>query len=332
VILKGSTRSQFSKFVKVKGGLEVDTYFSLKEPGKDFWVKLKGDLGVGGIPLGAAASFTLGPRKAALSGHMKTPLNEIALSGDIGKKGVRLAGETTVKLDITGLHTVTQTVTDGAICGYEVVKDGARCGWDQVTDSAICGTKVVVDGTKCGWNWVTDGTVCGWTKVTDGAVCGWTKVTDGAVCGWTKVTDGTKCGWDWTKQIINPLKWKKIKKPRSCKVARTCKKPRTCKKARKCKKAKKCRVAATCKVAKTCKDLSKPRTCIRKVKVPNFKLGSVSATVKVEVTHRGAGGSVGGQYCTNKGKCVGVGGKVKFDPKPQACLDIPGVGERCIGF
>lgn len=332
-VAKGVTRSQFSPLVKFDSQVEVHAFFSRQRPTKDFSVGLTGALKVGGVGLGADAKVELGPRKAEIRGRLKTPIQSIALSGNLGRGGVNLSGEAELRAPIRGATKVVETVTNGAICGYHVVKDGAKCGFDTVTSGAICGTKVVADGAKCGFTTVTDGAVCGFTVTASASKCGYEWVKSGSVCGWSKVTDGAKCGWEWTKCLINPLKWGKCKKAKSCKVAKKCKKAKKCKIAKTCKKPRKCQVENTCKVAKSCKDLSKPRTCKREVKIPDAHLGDLIASVKVTVTHRGASGDVSGRYCLKDGKCLTLaGGKVKFDPKPQACVNLPGLGERCIGF
>ena len=70
-----------------------------------------------------------------------------------------------------------------------------------------------------------------------------------------------------------------------------------------------------------------------KVTVPDFDYGTFKGSVDVAIGSSGLEGGVKGEYCTG-GTCTTlVGGRVKVSSgKPEACVDIPALGEFCAPF
>ncbi len=62
--------------------------------------------------------------------------------------------------------------------------------------------------------------------------------------------------------------------------------------------------------------------------------GSVQGTIQASVGAGGLGGSFAGEFCPSNGTgCVPVaGGRVEYHPSPQLCIDLLGLGERCLAF
>jgi hypothetical protein len=75
------------------------------------------------------------------------------------------------------------------------------------------------------------------------------------------------------------------------------------------------------------------KSCETKVTVPDFDYGTFKGSVDVAIGNSGLEGGVKGEYCTGSSCTTLVGGRVKVSSgKPEACVDIPALGEFCAPF
>ena len=72
------------------------------------------------------------------NGFMRTPVSRISFSGAVSKKAVSLKGKAQARLDIKGLVKKVETVTNGAICGFNFATSGAKCGYNFVFGGVGC--------------------------------------------------------------------------------------------------------------------------------------------------------------------------------------------------
>lgn len=277
--------------LKPKATLAFDASFP--EQPENFFMTMAGDLSIADFPLGAA-SARIDKNGMKAEGTFNTPISQIAMSGAVTGSGADLRG--TIKVDLKGLQQVTQTVTDGAVCGYDYVRDGSVCGYETVRDGALCGSTIVKDAAICGSSYVTSAWECGTRTVTDGAICGWNYLKSAYEC---MASGFSNC-----------------KSPKSCDVASSCWVPNSCS------------IANTCTVAKSCE---KAKTCETKVEVPDFDFGTLEGQLRVTVQSGKATGSVSGRVCKD-GTCMSLGGaRVELGASPRVCVSgLKGaVGEVC---
>jgi hypothetical protein len=92
-----------------------------------------------------------------------------------------------------------------------------------------------------------------------------------------------------------------------------------------------CNIAKSCSVPKTC---DKVKTCETHVTVPDFDYGSFKGIVDVKIGTSGLEGGVEGDYCPTGSSCTKLaGGRIKVSSnKPEACVDVAGLGEFCAPF
>jgi len=116
----------------------------------------------------------------------------------------------------------TAELRDGLVCGYQTITD-------VVTDAALCGVNVVTSAAQCGTDTITSAARCGMDTVTSIAQCG-TDIVSGAVAALlggdfpcTCNFSGCVCEVPATCQV-----------PGSCQVPATCEIPLTCTIEREC--------------------------------------------------------------------------------------------------
>lgn len=99
--LEGTSRSRIPG-VRFRGETWVVAHF----PGnpEDAYLKIVGDLGVGGIQLGAGASLVIDASGAFVEGRFGLGRSNIAVAGEITRKGPVLTGSTRVVLDLAKLQ------------------------------------------------------------------------------------------------------------------------------------------------------------------------------------------------------------------------------------
>jgi hypothetical protein len=231
----------------------------------------------------------------------------VKMEGRIDSKDVKITGDIDVDLPLKLAGHVVDQVTDGAICGYEIVTDGTICGYQTVTSAAKCGTEEVADAAKCGYK-----------TVTNAEKCGEEVITSAVKCGTHRITNGAKCGWDTVGCWINPFRWGSCKEAESCKVAKSCKIAKTC------KIVASCDVPKTCKdydAPKSCQDLNKPKTCERH-HLGDY-VGDIRGDLKLKVSEKGLGISADAKYCAKK-ECDKLEAKATYHAKHpmQICFDI----------
>lgn len=313
VLVTGTASASFSPYLGLQGNVDAVGYFNGNPQG--WYVTLDGRLVVSGIDLSADAHARLDKNGLLVNGVFETPISLIEMEGSIGPSGVDVHGHAEVTIPIVAGKEIAQWVTDAAVCGYETVTDAAVCGYDTVTDGAKCGFNYVKDGSQCGYTYAKDGANCGFSYAQNAAECGSHYVTDGATCGWQTVSNCAGC-------LFGILC--------SCDVAATCEIASTCTFANTCTFAASCNVPNTCSVPATCERV---KTCEQKVTIPDFDYGSFKGSVDVGIGNSGLEGGVKGQYCTGGSCTTLVGGRVKISSgKPEACVDVPGLGEFCAPF
>jgi hypothetical protein len=320
VLVSGTASAAFSPYLGMKGGVDAVGYFNGNPNG--WYVTLDGQLVVSGIDLSAAAHARLDKNGMLVSGVFETPISLIDMSGSITKAGVDLSGHAEVTIPIVAGKEIAQWVTDAAVCGYETVTDAAVCGYDTVKDGSVCGYNTVKDATLCGSEYVKDGAQCGVSYAQSAAECGTHTVQDAALCGVSVFSDIAHCGWDCVSSWFSSCS---CSVANSCNVASTCSFPNTC------------QVAATCSVPNTCSvpgTCERVKTCETHVTVPDFDYGSFKGIINVKIGVSGLEGQVEGDYCPNGSSCTTLaGGRVKLSSgKPEACVDVAGLGEFCAPF
>ncbi|HYQ14412.1 MAG TPA: hypothetical protein VEQ58_01600, partial [Polyangiaceae bacterium] len=320
VLVTGTASAKFSPYLGLQGNVDAVGYFNGQPQG--WYVTLDGRLVVSGIDLSANAHARLDRNGMQVSGQFKTPISLIDMSGSITQSGVDVRGAAKVTIPIVAGKEIAQWVTDAAVCGYETVTDAAVCGSQTVTDGAKCGYNYVKDGTLCGSEYVKDAAQCGTNTITSAAECGSHYVTSAAQCGVSVFSDIAHCGWDCVSSLFSSC---------SCSVANSCNVANTCTVANTCKIDASCNVPNTCSVPSTCQRVA---TCEHHVTVPDFDYGSFAGSIAVEIGTSGLGGEVKGEYCATGSSCTTlVGGRVKVTSgKPEACIDVPGLGEFCAPF
>ena len=314
---------QLAKDLELGAGATLDAKFG--DDPADFDIDIKGDVKVAGVSL-LSGHAEIDDQGLHVSGKLDTGIAHVGVSGEITKHGAELSGEAGVTIDVKTGKAVVETVTDGALCGYEYVKDGALCGYEVVTDGAKCGYDVVTDGVKCGYPLVADGAKCGYQVVTDAAICGTHEAQDVGEC-----VASTVCGW---------FSWAGCSTSYDCTVANSCPdlgSPNSCPDLSNPNSCSDLAHPHTCEdlaQPKSCEDLGKPKTCEHHAAIPDFDFGSFEGKVALTLGSNGVGGDVSGSYCPTSGSCQKlVGGKVKVGSKFEACIDAPAnLGEFCTRF
>jgi hypothetical protein len=318
VLVTGTASAAFSPYLGMKGDVEAVGYFNGKPSG--WYVTLDGQLVVSGIDLSAAAHARLDKNGMLVSGKFETPISLIDMAGSITSAGVDVEGHAEIAIPIVAGKELAQWVTDAAVCGTEAV-----------TDAAVCGADSVKDGSKCGYDTVKDAALCGSSYVKDGALCGTSYAQNAAECGVHSVTSAAQCGVDVFSDIANCGFNCVFHGNCSCSVAKTCNVASSCSFPNTCQVASTCNIAKTCSVPKTC---DKVKTCETHYTVPDFNYGSFKGTVNVKIGTSGLEGQVEGDYCASGSSCTTLaGGRVKLTSgKPEACVDVAGLGEFCAPF
>lgn len=320
VLVTGTASANFSPYLGLSGNVDAVGYFNGNPGG--WYITLDGRLIVSGIDLSADAHARLDRSGMTVSGKFQTPISLIDMSGSITRNGVDVQGRAEITIPIVAGKEIAQWVTDAAVCGYETVTDAAICGSETVTDGAKCGYNYVKDGTLCGTEVVKDAALCGTSYVKDGAQCGVSYVQDAAQCGVSVFSDIAHCGAQCISSWFSDC---------SCSVAKSCNVANSCYIANSCTVAASCNVPNTCSVPKSCQ---KVKTCETKVTVPDFDYGSFKGIVKVKIGSSGLEGAVQGDYCATGSSCTTLaGGRIKVSSgKPEACVDVAGLGEFCAPF
>jgi hypothetical protein len=320
VLVTGTASAAFSPYLGLQGNVDAVGYFNGHPQG--WYVTLDGRLLVSGIDLSADAHARLDQSGMLVSGKFQTPISLIDMSGSISRAGVDVQGHAEITIPIVAGKEIAQWVTDAAVCGYETVTDAAVCGSETVTDGAKCGYNYVKDGALCGTEYVKDGAQCGTSYVQSGAECGYQYVQSAAECGVSVFSDIAHCGWDCVSSLFSSCSCSVAK---SCNVANKCNVPNTC------KVDASCNVPNTCSVPKSCQ---KVKSCETKVTVPDFDYGSFKGVVNVKIGSSGLEGAVEGDYCATGSTCTTLaGGRVEISSgKPEACVDVAGLGEFCAPF
>jgi hypothetical protein len=320
VLVTGTASAAFSPYLGMKGDVNAVGYFNGSPQG--WYVTLDGQLVVSGIDLSAAAHARLDQNGMLVSGKFETPISLIDMSGSITKGGVDVEGRVEVTIPIVAGREIAQWVTDAAVCGYEAVTDAAVCGADTVKDGSKCGYDTVKDATLCGTEYVKDGALCGTTYAQNAAECGSSYVSSAAQCGVSVFSDIAHCGWDCVSSFFHSC---------SCSVANSCNVANSCSFPNGCNVPATCNIAKTCSVPKTC---DKVKTCETHVTVPDFDYGSFKGIVNVKIGTSGLEGGVEGDYCPTGSSCTKLaGGRIKVSSgKPEACVDVGGLGEFCAPF
>lgn len=298
--------------------LDVETIGYFNGEPSAWYVTLDGQLAVSGIDLSSAAHARLDQQGLQVSGIFETPLSLIDMSGRITRQGVDVRGHAEVTIPIVAGKEQLQWVTDAAVCGYETVTDAAVCGYDTVADGAKCGYDTVKDGTICGFQTVRDATLCGTETVKDAAECGIHAVTSAVECGVSAVS----CGWSCVTSLFSSC---------NCSQANTCNVANTCTIAKSCTTPASCNVPKHCEVPATCERV---KTCQTKVTIPDFDYGTFKGVVDLTIGTSGLTGQVEGKYCQNDAGCTTLaGGRVELSSnKPEACVEVAGLGEFCAPF
>jgi hypothetical protein len=312
-----------TKDLELGAGATVDARFG---DGKDdFDIAIRGDVKVAGVAL-VSGHAEIDAQGLYVSGKLDTGIARVAVSGQITKSGPELTGEAGVTIDVKAGKDVLETVTDGALCGYEYVKDGALCGYEAITDGAKCGYDVVTDGALCGYPIVVDGAKCGYKVVTDAVLCGTHEAQDVGEC-----VASTVCGW---------FAWAGCSTSYDCTVANSCPdlgSPNSCPDLSAPNSCNDLAHPHTCEdlsQPKSCEDLSRPKTCEHHDVIPDFDFGTFEGDVKVTLGTKGVGGAVSGSYCPTSGSCQKlIGGEVKVGKEFEACIDAPAnLGQFCTRF
>jgi hypothetical protein len=320
LLVTGTASTAFSPYLGLKGEVDTVGYFNGKPSA--WYVTLDGQLVVSGIDLSAAAHARVDQHGMLVSGIFETPLSLIDMSGSITAQGVDVRGHAEVSIPIVAGKEELQWVTDAAVCGYETVTDAAVCGYDTVTDGAKCGYDTVKDGTLCGYQTVKDGATCGFDTAKNAAECGVHSVTSAAECGVSVFSDALHCGWSCVSSLFSSC---------SCSVANTCNVASTCTFAKTCTAPATCNLPKACDVPATCERV---KTCQTKVTIPDFDYGTFKGVVDLGIGTSGLTGQVKGQYCQSSSGCTTLaGGRVELSSnKPEACIDVAGLGEFCAPF
>ena len=320
VLVTGTASASFSPYLGMKGDVDAVGYFDGNPQG--WYVTLDGRLVVSGIDLSADAHARLDQNGLLVNGKFQTPISLIDMTGSISKGGVDLEGRAEVTIPIVAGKEVLQWVTDAAVCGTEAVADAALCGSDTVQDGAKCGYDTVKDAALCGSSYVKDGALCGTSYAQSAAECGSSYITSAAQCGVSVFSDIAHCGWDCVSSLFSSC---------SCSVANSCNVANTCTFPNSCSVPNTCNIAKTCDVPKTC---DKVKTCETHVTVPDFDYGSFKGIVNVKIGTSGLEGGVEGDYCPTGSSCTKLaGGRIKVSSgKPEACVDVGGLGEFCAPF
>jgi hypothetical protein len=320
VLVTGTASAAFSPYLGLKGDVDAVGYFNGRPEG--WYVTLDGQLVVSGVDLSAAAHARLDETGMLVSGIFETPISLIDMSGSITSAGVDLHGHAEITIPIVAGKEIAQWVTDAAVCGYETVTDAAVCGYETVKDGTKCGYNYVKDGSECGYSYAKDGAECGYSYVQSGAECGYSYVQSAALCGVSVFSDIAHCGWDCVSSLFSSC---------SCSVANSCHVANKCNVANTCTFEASCNVPNTCSVPGTCERV---KTCEQKITVPDFDYGSFKGVVDVGIGNSGVEGAVAGQYCVNGGSCTTLaGGRIELSSgKPEACVDVAGLGEFCAPF
>lgn len=232
------------------------------------------------------------PDGLAVEGTLSLPTLTASLRGEASDQGVSLTAAADFDFPLDGIDEVVETVTDGAICGwedfacagqvvtdatlcgsqflrdaavcgssivqdgtvcgYDTITDGARCGWQSVTDASICGSRIITDAMVCGSHAVQDATLCGSSIIQDAALCGTTILTDAATCGTRLVTDGAICGFEQVGNALGCAFGCFGNWENCCQQARTCQVVNTCQVANSCQIANTCNIANECSIPATC--------------------------------------------------------------------------------
>lgn len=315
VLVTGTASASFSPYLGLQGNVDAIGYFNGRPEG--WYVTLDGRLVVSGIDLSADAHARLDRNGMLVSGMFETPISLIEMEGSITSAGVDLRGHAEVSIPIVAGKEIAQWVTDAAVCGYETVTDAAVCGSEVVTDGAKCGFNYVKDGSQCGFTYAKNGAECGWGYGKNAAECGVTYMQSAAECGSSVITDLFQCGLCLFTAC-------------SCSVGNSCNVANTCSFEQSCTFEASCNVPNTCSVPATCERV---KSCEMKVTVPDFDYGTFKGVVDVAIGNSGLEGGVEGQYCTGGSCTTLVGGRVKLSSgKPEACVDVPGLGEFCAPF
>jgi hypothetical protein len=322
VTVTGTASAAFSPYVGMMGNVDAVGYFNGHPNG--WYVTLDGRLVVSGIDLSTEAHARLDKNGMLINGKFQTPISLIDMTGSITKSGVDIEGHAEITIPIVAGKDVAQWVTDKTLCGTEAVADAAVCGADTVQNGAKCGYNTVTSAAQCGSNTVKSAAECGTTSAANAVECGTHSVTSAAQCGVDVFSDIVHCGVSCVTSIFSSCSCSVAK---SCNVASTCTFPNTCK------------VAATCDIAKTCsvpRTCDKVKTCETHVTVPDFNYGSFKGIVNVKIGTSGLEGAVEGDYCgaaTGSSCSKLAGGRVKVTSgKPEACVDVAGLGEFCAPF
>jgi len=286
--LTGRTGTEVVPGVGFDGEIVTEAFISAD--GLSSFIRLNGNMVVGGIPL-ADAELVIAPTGIVVTGIFEGVSSSIMMTGRIDANGPSLGGATSVSIDVESVTEVLQTVTDGATCGYQVVTDAAVCGYDTVTSGALCGFETVTSSLICGTKTVTSGAICGYETITSAAACG-TKT----ICGYLPYPFDKLC-----KEVA-----KSCSVAKSCTVARTCEDPNQPK---------------SCDVPGTCEDLSQPLTCERSVELTVYE-GTFEGDAELELDIHGLDGTVTGSF---EGEPIADGGIVDGD----ACVDVLGFGTFC---
>ena len=102
VYLRGVTASRLHKDLVFASGCAVEVFLSATRF-EDSYLRMLGDLRVGGVALGAAGEVEVSQQGVSINGSFTTPLSAIALHGALGKTGPLLAGSLTVNFATGGI-------------------------------------------------------------------------------------------------------------------------------------------------------------------------------------------------------------------------------------
>jgi len=273
---------------------------------------------------GSDAAMRISPKGIDVKALFYTGKSHIKIEGKIDSKGIHITGDADVTLPLHLAGHVVDEVTDGAICGYEIVKDGAKCGYKTITSAAKCGTEEIESATKCGTE-----------TITSAAKCGEETIKSAIRCGTHTIKNGAKCGYETISCWVQPWKWGKCKEPKSCKVANSCKVAKSCDVALSCKVPKSCKDYNS---PKSCQDLSKPKTCQRH-HLGDY-VGDLKGDIKLKLDRKGLNVSADAKYCPKTG-CYTIAAEASYHAKPtmQICFDVKALhgfesaeGKACTEF
>lgn len=309
--LAGKTRSAIHPAIGPAGEMQIEAFFPTEDATRAF-IRITGGMAVAGVGLSGDAVAELSFRGLFVSGVFDTGFSQIALAGQITPSGPRLSGSASAEIRVETVTRVVEWVTNGAICGYNVVTDTAVCGFDTVVSGAICGYQVVTDAAVCGWDTVQQG----WKTVTSAAICGTEVITNAAICGTTTVIDWVckaACGLigcDCSKVVA-----------KSCRVAKSCSVPNYVDVPATCtdlSKPKSCTIPGTCQIEATCEQV---------VEIPELH-GTVAADIALTLDFGGLRGDVSGRF----NDLTLLGGTLRVGDPMKACIDVPPFGEMCAPF